>query len=73
MGLEVVPSVTNFVLIRLPPGPRNAAAATAHLHSRGIIPRPLGAGGPENALRITIGLESDNLAVIAALHDFMGS
>ncbi len=73
MGLEVVPSVTNFILIMLPPGSRNAAAATAHLHSRGIIPRPLGAGGPENALRITIGLESDNLAVIAALHDFMGS
>lgn len=71
MSLSVLPSVTNFILIMLPPGPKNALAAAAHLHSLGIIPRPLGADGPKNALRITIGLESDNLAVIAALRDFM--
>jgi len=73
LGLTVLPSVTNFILIMLSSGPKNAAAAEAHLHSKGIIPRPLGAGGPRNALRITIGLESDNLAVIAALREFMQS
>jgi histidinol-phosphate aminotransferase len=71
LGLAVLPSVTNFVLIMFPPGARNATAAAAYFHSKGIIPRPLGAGGPENALRITIGLESDNLAVIGALREFM--
>jgi histidinol-phosphate aminotransferase len=71
LGIKVVPSVTNFILLILPEGRRNATAAAAHLKARSIIPRPLGAGGPENALRITIGLESDNLAVIAALREFM--
>lgn len=71
LGLTVLPSVTNFILLILPDGPKNAAAAAAHLQSRGIIPRPLGAGGPRNALRITIGLESENLAVIAALRELM--
>ena len=73
LGIEVLPSVTNFILMILPEGSRNAAAAAAHLTARGIIPRPLGAGGPPNALRITIGLESDNLAVIAALREFMAA
>lgn len=71
LGLTVLPSVTNFILLILPEGPKNAAAAAAHLQARGIIPRPLGAGGPRNALRITIGLESENLAVIASLREFM--
>lgn len=71
LGITVLPSVTNFILLILPEGSRNAAAAAAHLTGRGIIPRPLGTGGPPNALRITIGLESDNLAVIAALREFM--
>ncbi len=73
LGIDVVPSATNFILMLHAAGQKNAAAAAAHLKSRGIIPRPLGAGGPDNALRITIGLESDNLAVISALREFMGS
>lgn len=71
LGITVLPSVTNFILLILPEGPKNATAAAAHLTARGIIPRPLGTGGPPNALRITIGLESDNLAVITALREFM--
>lgn len=73
LGITVVPSVTNFILLILPEGHRNATAAAAHLKARSIIPRPQGAGGPKNALRITIGLESDNLAVIAALREFMAN
>ncbi|HVN43856.1 MAG TPA: histidinol-phosphate transaminase [Steroidobacteraceae bacterium] len=71
LGLEVIPSATNFILILLQSGARDAVAAVAHLKKRNIIPRPLGAGGPDNALRITIGLDSDNEAVIAALREFM--
>jgi histidinol-phosphate aminotransferase len=73
LGLTVIPSVTNFILILLQNGRKNAVAAVAHLKKRNIIPRPLGAGGPDNALRITIGLDSDNEAVIAALREFMAS
>jgi histidinol-phosphate aminotransferase len=73
LGITVLPSVTNFILLILPEGPKNATAAAAHLTARGIIPRPLGSGGPENALRITIGLDSENLAVIAALREFMAA
>ncbi len=40
---------------------------------QGIIVRPLGAGGPENSLRITIGLDSDNEALSAAMRSFMES
>ncbi|WP_138379560.1 histidinol-phosphate transaminase [Luteithermobacter gelatinilyticus] len=72
MGLEVVPSVANFILMRFPEtDSHNAGAAWKFLLSRGIIPRPVGAGGPENCLRITIGLDHENRAVLDALQDFM--
>lgn len=71
LGLEVVPSVTNFFLIRFPDGKHSAARAAEHLRVNGIIPRPVNAGGPERSLRLTIGLDSDNEAVIAALRSFM--
>ena len=73
LGLTVIPSVTNFILILLQSGDKNAVAAVAHLKKRNIIIRPLAAGGPDNALRITIGLDSDNEAVITALREFMAS
>ncbi len=73
LGLTVVPSVTNFILILFPGGEQDAARAAAHLKARGIIPRPMGTGGPDGALRITIGLESDNEAVIVALRELMAT
>lgn len=73
LGLDVVTSVTNFILIRFPEGKHSAARAAEHLRASGIIPRPVNAGGPDRSLRITIGLDSDNEAVIAALRRFMSS
>lgn len=73
MGLDVVPSVTNFILIRFPDGRYSATNAAEHLRAGGIIPRPINAGGPDSSLRITIGLDSENEAVIAALRRFMTS
>lgn len=70
LGLTVVPSSANFVLIVFGAEPKNSTRAQAHLLARGIIPRPAG-GSPENSLRITLGLESDNDAVIAALASFI--
>lgn len=73
LGLTVAPSVGNFVLVRFPAGAdRDADAAHDFLNGRGIIPRKMGSYGLGDSLRITIGLESDMKAVIAALADFVG-
>jgi len=72
LGLNVLPSVGNFVLVEFPAqGPKTAAAANAHLNARGIIPRALGNYGLPDHLRITIGAEDEMHAVAAALADFM--
>jgi histidinol-phosphate aminotransferase len=71
LGLNVVPSSTNFVLICFPGGPFTAEGASEHLRVNGIIVRPLGTGGPENSLRITIGLDSENEALLAAMRSYM--
>lgn len=73
LGLEVPSSQGNFILVRFPQEPgRDAAAAIAHLNSRGIIPRQMAAYGLPDAVRITIGLEDDNQAVAATLREFVG-
>ena len=73
LGLEVTPSVGNFVLIHFPTTPgKDAVAADAHLKSKGIILRRVAGYGLPNALRMTIGTESDNRAVVSALATFMG-
>jgi histidinol-phosphate aminotransferase len=70
LGLEVTPSIGNFVLIHFPTVEK-AVAADAHLKSRGIIVRRVAAYGLPACLRMTIGTESDNRAVIAALAELV--
>jgi len=73
LGLEVTPSVGNFVLIHFPKEKgRDAASADEFLKARGIILRRVAAYGLPNCLRMTIGTESDNHAVVGALSQFMG-
>ncbi|HET7413465.1 MAG TPA: histidinol-phosphate transaminase [Pararhizobium sp.] len=73
LGLEVTPSVANFVLVHFPVEPgRTAAEADAFLTSRGYILRGVEGYGFPNALRMTIGSEEANLGVIAALKEFLG-
>jgi histidinol-phosphate aminotransferase len=72
LGLSVTPSVGNFVLIHFPGTQgRTAAAADAFLTSRGLILRRMDAYGLPGALRLTIGDEAANKAVVAALANFM--
>lgn len=72
LGLEVVPSAANFVLVGFPTTPgRTAREAEAFLASRGLIVRGVGGYGLPNHLRVTIGLEDHNRAVAEALADFM--
>lgn len=73
LGLEVVgPSAANFVLVGFPKTPgRTAADAEGFLASRGLLVRGLGNYGLPDHLRITIGLEEHNRAVVEALVDFV--
>jgi histidinol-phosphate aminotransferase len=74
IGLELTPSVGNFVLARFPDAPRhNADAAFAFLHSRGILTRQMGGYGLPQCLRITIGTGEEMEAVAAALTEFMAA
>jgi histidinol-phosphate aminotransferase len=70
LGLRVDDSAANFVLIHFPPGPKDAKAADAFLTGRGVILRSVGAYGLPECLRLTVGTEAANRAVIAALKDF---
>jgi histidinol-phosphate aminotransferase len=73
LGLEVTPSIGNFVLIHFPAQKgKDAAAADEFLKTRGIIVRRVAAYGLPNCLRMTIGTEDDNRKVVAALSSFLG-
>jgi histidinol-phosphate aminotransferase len=72
LGLEVVPSQANFVLTGFPRAPgKTAADAEAWLASRGLIVRGVANYGLPDHLRITIGLEEHNRALVEALADFL--
>ncbi len=70
LGLEVTPSRANFVLAHFPKG--RASEAEAFLAARGYLVRSTAMYGLPNALRITIGLEAHNRAVIEGLAEFFG-
>jgi histidinol-phosphate aminotransferase len=73
LGLEVTPSATNFLLVRLPTTPGHTAAeAEAFLASRGYLVRGVAGYGLKEHLRFNIGLEEHNRAVIALLAEFLG-
>ena len=72
-GVEFIPSAANFYLLRFSGGRHTAEGAAAALERRGIIPRPVAAGGPERCLRITVGLTEENDAVLATLADYIGT
>ena len=70
-GFRVDDSVANFVLIHFPNAPgRSSADADRFLMSRGIIMRSCASYGLPQCLRLTVGAENANLAVIAALREF---
>ena len=73
LGLTVTPSVANFLLIHFPPdAERGAAACDDYLKSRAIILRRVAAYVLPDCLRLTVGTEAENRAVIAALSAFAG-
>jgi histidinol-phosphate aminotransferase len=73
LGLEVTPSIANFVLIHFPERKgKTAEDADAFLTKRGLILRRVKAYHLPNALRMTVGSEEANRLVVAALAEFLG-
>ncbi len=72
LGLEIVPSQANFVLVGFPTTPgRTAKEAAAYLERQGLIVRGVGGYGLPHHLRMTIGLEEHNRALVDALAAFL--
>jgi histidinol-phosphate aminotransferase len=72
LGLEVTPSIANFVLIHFPEiKGRTAEDADAFLTRRGLILRRVKGYKLPNALRMTVGSEEANRLAVAALAEFL--
>jgi histidinol-phosphate aminotransferase len=63
LGLEHIPSHGNFVTFAVADG----ASMNGKLLQQGVIVRPIAGYGLPNHLRVTIGLETENLRFLAAL------
>jgi histidinol-phosphate aminotransferase len=63
LGLAYVPSVTNFVLVRV----GNGRACFEHLQRRGLIVRPMDAYRLPEWIRVTVGTPAQNEKFLAAL------
>ncbi|MGA8154762.1 MAG: histidinol-phosphate transaminase [Rhodoplanes sp.] len=73
LGLEVTPSVANFILIHFPGSKgKTAAEADAFLSARGLVLRQVGVYGLPNALRMSVGCEEANRLVVQSLAEFLG-
>lgn len=68
LGLHVIPSQTNFVLVHVP---GQAAAIDAHLRAMGIMIRRVAAPAYTDYIRITLGLPHENASCLAGIAGFL--
>ncbi len=72
IGIQVHPSVGNFLLIEFPDVPgHDAAAAGEFLEKNGIIPRAMASYQLPLCLRVTVGTEAENRRMVELLQEFM--
>lgn len=72
LGLEPMPTVTNFLMVRFPTEPtRNADAARQFLAARGILVREMAGYGAPEFIRLSVGSEDDNHLLVDTLRDFL--
>lgn len=72
LGLRVYPSVCNFILVRVPNDPSvGVQQVTEHLNRRGIMVKSAAGYGLPDCLRISVGQEEENRALVAALAEVM--
>ena len=72
IGLTIVPSEANFIMVVLPDAAQ-AAQLTTDLLKQGIIIRPLAGWGLPNCIRISTGTDNDNQRCVEAIHAASGS
>lgn len=70
LGIDVVPSFANFILLRFA-SPAQAEAVDAALGQKGLIVRAMGGYGLPAALRVTIGTEVANRRLVVALSEIV--
>jgi histidinol-phosphate aminotransferase len=66
LGLSFIPSVGNFICVRMPEGV-DAMAVNDGLLQLGVIVRPVANYEMPEYLRVSVGIEAENQAFIAAL------
>ncbi len=71
LGLEYVPSQTNFVLVRAGREGKDGAAVAEAMMRRGVIVRPMGGFGLKDYVRITIGLPRENRLAVRILEEIV--
>ena len=71
LGLEVPPSVGNFLLVGFGDG-ETASRAYDYMMSKGVIARVMGGYGLPSYIRLTAGLEEECNRAIDALREFKG-
>ena len=72
IGVRVYPSVCNFLLVRVPPDPAMSVSAVCqHLWNHGILVKSLTEYGLGDCLRITVGSEEENHALVDALREVL--
>lgn len=69
LGFAVTPSVGNFLLVHFA-DQQSARAVDSHLQESGIIVRRMDGYGIPNALRMSVGTEEANHALVSALKGF---
>ena len=74
LGLDVVPSVGNFLLVGFPrDAGRTAAEADTYLAAHGLVLRAVTAYGLPGHLRLTVGTEEANRLVVDTLRRFLAA
>ena len=71
LGLSVIPSAGNFVLVGV--SPRRGTELFESLMKRGIIVRSMDEYGFPNHIRVTYGLPKENQAFLQALKEALAS
>ncbi len=68
LGLEIIPSVANFIMVK---PPSSAKEFSLELMKRGVIIRPLNAFEAPDFIRVTVGTEEENIYFLKKLKEVL--
>lgn len=73
MGCEVTPSLSNFIMFRLPEGSVDAKTLHGELLKRGVIIRALGGYHLPDRLRVSMGTDEENELFLRLVREILGA